>query len=442
MKSFSRFSILFGMTLAFALGIAVGHFNFSQDRQEQPGTDSTNDGQLEPLAGQTQATYVCPMHAEIVSHEQGSCPICGMDLVPVKAETRRHADTDDDSVVSIAPEVINNLGVRTAPVERTTVIRRIEAPGFVQQIRKADTTRYTAPVDGTVEALLFDTQAWLESDAPLFEFRSPAILAAQQKHLALLSAGAESATPETPEADQQDNDTDGTQPEPTLTLEESRRYLGRLGMNKAAIEVLEENGQAGDSITFHSRHPGRAMELQVKQGAQVKAGDRLFELQGLVRASVLANAFQRDAAWIRTGQPVEVRMPHQSGVVWPGVVNQGSVSINPNTQNIGVRLSFTAPVDKVKSAMYVVATIFGEVKKNVLAVPPEAVMRGQTQDTVVLALGDGRFKPVEVRTGIETDAQVEILEGLEAGDEVVVSAQFLIDSESSLQAGLRRLHRD
>lgn len=438
MNRFPGLFIVVGLALAFALGIAVERYRFSQNPDGTVDKQTATAQGLEQIAAHRHPAYVCPMHAEIVAQEPGSCPVCGMDLVPIKHAT--HEDSADETapVVNISPDVINNLGVRTATVERTTVIRRIEAPGFVQQIRKADTTRFTAPVDGTVAALHFDSEAWLESDAALFEFRSPAILEAQQKHLALLSAAA-GETQEPADAENSDNPVHS---QPPRTLDDSRRYLSRLGMGETDIEQLEYSGEPADRITFHSRHPGRVTDLKVSDGAQVKAGDRLFELQGLVRASVLANAFQRDAAWIHTGQPVEVRMPHVSGTVWPGVVNQGSVSINPNTQNIGVRLSFTAPVDTVKSAMYVVATVFGEVKKNALAVPREAVMRGQAQDTVVLALGEGRFKPVAVRTGIETDTEVEILEGLEEGDKVVVSAQFLIDSESSLQAGFRRLHRD
>jgi Cu(I)/Ag(I) efflux system membrane fusion protein len=132
-------------------------------------------------------------------------------------------------------------------------------------------------------------------------------------------------------------------------------------------------------------------------------------------------------------------LPHVSGEVWTGVVNQGAVSIDPDSQNIGVRLSFSAPTQLLKSAMYVVATIHGDVREGVLAVPQEALIRTEAEDRVIVAQGGGRFKPVPVRVGIETGGQVEILGGLEEGDEVVVSAQFLIDSESSLQASFLRM---
>ncbi len=133
-------------------------------------------------------------------------------------------------------------------------------------------------------------------------------------------------------------------------------------------------------------------------------------------------------------------MPHERGVVWPGIVNQGAISINPDSQNIGIKLTFTAPLDKVRSNMYVLGTIFGDTRKDVIAVPTQSIIRTEGEDRVVKALGNGRFKPVTVKLGAEAGDLTEIIEGLEEGDEVVVMAHFLIDSESSLQASLQRLN--
>jgi len=210
-------------------------------------------------------------------------------------------------------------------------------------------------------------------------------------------------------------------------------------MLQAAIDQLEEFAEPSDKLTLYAHHAGKIMDLSVSEGDEVEAGDLLFRLGGQVRVNVLANAFQRDAAWIKTGQRVEIRMPHVSGVVWPGVVNQGVVSINPNSQNIGIALAFTAPFDKVKANLYVVGTIFGTAREDVLAVPSDAVIRTEGEERVIRVLGDGRFQPVSVSTGITAGGEVEITAGLEAGDEIVTRAQFLIDSESSLKAGFRRL---
>jgi Cu(I)/Ag(I) efflux system membrane fusion protein len=375
------------------------------------------------------------MHPQIISNKPGTCPICGMALVPVKpagAETETGAD--GEPTVRIAPEVVNNLGVKIAPVARTTLMRRIETPGFVQQIEPARHVRVLAPFEARIAALYFKPGQWLEEGKPLVTLESEALRTAGQAHVALLEEGEPAAT-KAPDAA-----ATAVAEEPRrLTLEQSRAQLASLGLSSEDIRQLEQKRVASSKLTLHAPYDGTVTNLQVAAGDAVKSGAALFELGGLARATVLANAFQRDAAWIQTGQPVEVRLPHVSSQTWPGVVNQAAVSIDPSSQNIGVRLSFTAPAHLLKSAMYVVATIHGDARRGVLAVPQEALIRTESEDRVIVAIGDGRFKPVRVRIGIETGGQVEILSGLREGDKVVVSAQFLIDSESNLQASFRRM---
>jgi Cu(I)/Ag(I) efflux system membrane fusion protein len=419
------------LAVAFAAGIAADRYWPSALRLSgMAGVGSEPHGHAH-----ADTAYVCPMHPQIVSDKPGTCPICGMALVPAKpAGVEAEEGMDAQPVVHITPEVINNFGVKMTRVTRTTLVRRIETPGFVQQIEPAGHTRVKAPFEARIAALHFKPEQWLEQGKPLVTLASTALLEAEQSHVDLIKHGApmeakpQEAAPTTPVPMQHG-----------MTLEQSRERLALLGLSSEDIQQLELKRVPSSTLTLYAPYPGMISRLQAAVGDSVKSGTMLFEISGLARATVLANAFQRDAAWIQTGQAVEVKLPHVSSQTWSGIVNQGAVSIDTNSQNIGVRLSFTAPAHLLKSAMYVVATIQGDARHGVLAVPQEALIHTESGDRVVVALGGGRFRPVSVRTGIETGGKVEILSGLKEGDDIVVSAQFLIDSESSLQASFRRM---
>jgi multidrug efflux pump subunit AcrA (membrane-fusion protein) len=529
MKQIMRILFVIGPILGIIAGVYIDRAYLQTTHDQQH-----NETALEHAKKHLDPTYVCPMHSEIVSKEKGTCPICGMDLVTAKpVDTSEHVSSPFP-VVEISPAVINSLGVRTVKLERKSIARRIETPGFVQQIKKGQMSYYSAPFTGVVTRTLFERNHWYDySGEPLLELQSEELLTAQKEHLQIFAATspaeqhARAVKPE-PAAEKNktevnanglvdimtlpDDDEDelamfldeegnikqdyrmqletmgldnaaiadmekemlavrnkilashpaekspvADRPEPAsniapetapviaategkpLTLEQSRDRLRGLGMRDEDITQLEIDGTPTDKLVMYSNQPGRVLDTTISEGQAVESGELLFKLGGEVRAVVLANAFQRDANWISTGQQVEVRMPHESGVVWPGIVNQGAVSINPDSQNIGIKLTFTAPLDKVRSNMYVVGTVFGNVRENVIAVPAQSIIRTEGEDRVIKSLGNGRFVPVVVTVGVETGDETEILEGLEEGDEVVVMAQFLIDSESSLQASLQRL---
>ncbi len=317
---------------------------------------------------------------------------------------------------------INNMGVRVVLVQRKSLARKIETPGFIQQTRKESFSVLKAPAKGRVKKFYFRKGQWLEKGDALIDLELDDLELVQNKHLELL----------------QKNTSDKNTAE-KLTTEQTRNLMLRAGMSEAQITHLENTQKTSPLITLYAKHAGEVKELRVSEGEAVKSNQMLLSLGGLLRVSVVANAFQRDANWIRPGNKVDIIMPHNAAKVWPGVVSSGATSINTNSQNIGVKLTFNAPDTEVKNGMYVVGHIYGKERKNVLAIPRDAVIYSQNNNRVIVALGEGRFKPVPVKTGIVSGDEVEIISGLQEGDTVVVSAQFLIDSESSLQASYRRM---
>ena len=154
---------------------------------------------------------------------------------------------------------------------------------------------------------------------------------------------------------------------------------------------------------------------------------------------MLVEVFEHQIAWLAEGLTAEIRVPAYPGRVWEGAVDYIYPELDPKARTLKVRLAFDNPEGTLKPNMFADVVIYGGPKRGVLVIPSEALIETGERTSVVTALGEGRFQPVDVVTGMRRGGQVEILSGLQAGDEVVVSGQFLIDSESSLQASFLRM---
>jgi Cu(I)/Ag(I) efflux system membrane fusion protein len=319
--------------------------------------------------------YTCPMHPEVVSNEPGTCPICGMALVPAQHEAiAPAAGNAGSSVIRISPEVMNNLNVRTAPVARATLWREARMPAYVQTYTPGGTLTVRAGIVGRVTA---------------FAAKTPGRQRLAGESLAEL-APAEGAYPSSP-------------------------------------------------IKIAMPQDGEIIQVHAKVGDAVQPDTPLVTIRTMGQALVDVDIFQGESLWIKGGDPAELRLRHWPGHAWKGKVELESTRVNIQSRTYTARLMFPMAEGVVKIDMYGEARLFGEPRRNALAVPREALIRTENGARVVLALGDGRFRPVAVKPGIESGGRVEILSGVEEGDRVVVSAQFLLDSESNLRAEFQRL---
>jgi Cu(I)/Ag(I) efflux system membrane fusion protein len=399
-----------GLAAAVAVGFGLGRYDWPTPPWQQAGVEGAGETALEHAAKHLDPTYTCPMHPQIVRDQPGQCPICGMDLVPVEADAG-----GEGAEVTISPEVVNNLGVRTGQATVGDIWRRIDTLGYVDYDEER-LVHVHVREEGWVETLAVRAVGdAVKAGQLLFELYAPNILKAQDDYLQVLRTG---------EAD---------------LVRIGRSRLEKLGMSAEQIAEIERTRRSNPRLRVLAPQDGVVTELRVREGQYVQPMTDAVLISDLSEVWVQAEVFERQTSWVRVGAPAEAYLPGRPGEVLDGSVDFIYPTVDMKTRNLKVRLRFPNLQGHLKPGMYADVVIYGGKKGGVLTVPREAVIRESQKARVILALGDGRFQPRDVRTGIETSDRVEILEGLAEGDVVVVSAQFLIDSEASRRASLLRM---
>lgn len=373
-----------------------------------------HDGATVPGVGGREVLYwQAPMDPSYRRDEPGKSPM-GMDLVPVYAE-----DVDaEEGVVSISPAVVGNLGVRTAEAEYGALPRRIETVGYVGFDEDMLLHIHTR-VDGWIEKLEIKAAGDpVREGQLLFELYSPTLVNAQQEYLAAARSGA------------------------AALVEASRMRLLALGVNRGEIERLDRERTVSQRVSIHADSKGFVASLGVREGVYVMPATEIMSIAKLDRVWIQAEVFERQAAWVQTGQRAEMELDYLPGTRWRGTVDYVYPELDPKTRTLGVRLRFDNKDEVLRPGMFAHVTLYGTETEPVVHVPREALIRGGSINRVVLALGDGRFRAKPVQVGIESGDRVAITRGLSAGDLVVTSAQFLIDSESNIDSALKRMDDD
>ena len=309
--------------------------------------------------------------------------------------------------VEISPQVVNNLGVRTAPVELRPLQTRISTVGYVQY--DEDRLVHLHPrVEGWIEKLYVKAAGDpVTQGEPVYELYSPQLVNAQEELLLALKRNNE------------------------RLVKAARDRLLALQLTPEFIQALERDRKLRQTVTFMAPQSGVVDNLNIREGFYVKPGTTLMSIGALDDVWVEAEVFARQAALVQVGQPVTMTLEYAPGRNWRGSVDYVYPSLDEQTRTLRVRLRFANSDLTLKPNMFAQVVIDVAQQGDVLLVPREAVIRTGDQNRVVLALGEGRFKSVAVALGRSDEQAVEILRGLEVGDTVVVSAQFLLDSESS-----------
>jgi Cu(I)/Ag(I) efflux system membrane fusion protein len=359
-----------------------------------------------------------PMRPDQHFDKPGKSPFMDMQLVPMYAEEA--SGSPRQGTIAIDPRMLQNLGIRTAPVEHGMITRRLRTTGSVMAN------------ENHIEVVQSRTAGWVErlhvravndpvhKGQLLAEVYSPDLLAAQQEFLLALHAARD-------------------YPDTGTLVQASRERLSFLGLSEAQIAQIEKAGKAQRRVAFFSPINGVVAELGVREGAQMNPGMTLFNLVDLSQVWVTAQITEAQAAWIAQGQPAEASVPALPGKIFKGQVDYVYPEVMAETRTLKARIVLDNPGLELKPGMYASVIFVGGEQREALLVPSEALIKTGTRSVVIVAEGEGRFVPMEVTVGDEAGGKIEIRDGLQAGQQVVASGQFLIDSEANLRGALERL---
>jgi len=379
--------------------------------------DGLKAGDLDPVTDMRILNYHDPMVPGKNFDAPAKSPFMDMMLVPRYAGA---AGADTGSIV-VSPRIQQNLGFRTAPAIRGALTSEVNAVGAVAW-NEREQVQVSARAFGYVDKLY--VRAALDrviAGAPLVDLHIPSWVAAQEEYLALARM---------------------TGPDLEPLRDAARARLRQAGMSETQVAQFEQDGAIQARMTLTAPVTGIVSELQVREGATVMSGMPLLKLQGTSTVWAEGQVPEAQAALLRSGAPVSITSPAVPGQTFNGRVQVLLPEVDPATRTRRARLELANGSGALVPGMTVQMRFERPMRHGMLLVPTESVIYTGRRSVVLVAEGEGRFRSVDVRTGLESGDQTEILQGLQAGQRVVLSGQFLIDSEGSLRGLEARLNRD
>lgn len=389
-----------------AAGAKIGQIYFSEPHKHQ----------LEKKQDEQGKTYwTCAMHPEVRKDGPGNCPICGMQLIEAREAPAAAPAADGSGIVQIDPRMAQNLGVRTAPATRGEFVHSFDAVGAVEvdeRLMFAAESRAEGWVEQLSVRAVGDPVRKGQTIAGVY---SPELYSAQEE--LLLAARSKDAG----------------------LIEASRQRLLLLGMYEQQVDAVLASGRAERRVRVVAPSGGVVLELNAREGQKVMPGMPIARIADLSRVWVTVEVPESLASWVKPQGRAEATLSALPGRRFEGQVDYVYPGLDTATRTVRARLVFANKDGALKSGMYANVAILAGTQQDALLVPVESVIRTGKRTVVIVAEGEGRFRPAEVTLGPEHEGTIVILAGLEEGQQVVTSGQFLIDSEASLRGAYQRL---
>lgn len=399
--------------LAAALVIAGGGYlagvnNHEHRTSAKNATASSADAPAEQL-------WTCSMHPQVIQNTPGICPICHMELVPLKKDGQAGG-----TALQIDPAIVQNMGVRTIHVAKGPLIRSVRVVGYLEEPEPLHRD-VNLRVNGWIEKLYADTDGMVvRKGMTLFDLYSPELTVAIDE---LIAARKQSASDATAKA----------------LVESSRRKLLQLGLEEAQVTELSKLDTAPRTVPILSSLDGHLTAKMVYEGAAVKAGDLVLRLASRHRMWIDAQVYEQQISLISDGQPARITLVSQPGKVIEGKVLFVHPHVDPQTRTALARIEIPNDDLSLRQGMYATVEILADSYAEATLLPREAVIDTGHKQLAFISLGEGKFEPrVLTLGGTGQDGTVEVISGVHAGDVVVTSGQFLLDSESRVREAIAK----
>jgi multidrug efflux pump subunit AcrA (membrane-fusion protein)/rubrerythrin len=397
------------------LSACAGYFYASSHPHPSAASGASAASATAGATAENETLYTCGMHPQILQKKPGDCPICGMKLTPVRHQSGEANPTEGAQTITIAPEIIQNMGLRTGLVTHGPLRRVIRSAGAVD-FDETTLADVTTKFKGWIEKLFVNaTGQQVHKGDPLFEIYSPELYAAQSEFILSL---------------------DASEALKSAALNKLRFY----DISEEQIEELKKSRAPRKTLRVTAPCDGIVVEKAAVEGQMVDAGMRLYRLADLALVWVQAQIYEQDIPFVSLGQEAVVSLASMPDRKFRGRVTYIYPTVDEKTRAGRVRMEFHNPGYLLKPGMYATVSLTAELDPRALLIPDSAVLRSGENNTVFVALGNGRFEPRTIALGLRAEGgYYQVLSGLKEGERVVTSGEFMLDSESQLRDAIQKM---